>query len=88
MAPPRRLAFPKRRFKCAMRALQRTLIVAFGTVAVSACSTEQVSRNVYEGIKAHNESYKSVPMERTKGEGLSYDQYEKERKAGAASRSE
>jgi hypothetical protein len=71
-----------------MRALQRTLIVAFGTVAVSACSTAEVSRNLYEGVKARNESYKSTPMERTKGEGLSYDQYERERKAGAASRSE
>ena len=71
-----------------MRILPRALVLAISTVAISACSTEQVSRNLYEGIKAHNESYKSTPMERTKGEGLSYDQYEKERKAAAASRSE
>ena len=71
-----------------MRILPRALILAFGTVAVSACSTADVSRNVFEGIKAHNESYKTTPMERTKGEGLSYDQYERERKAAAASRSE
>ena len=88
MAPHRRLVLPQRRFKSAMRILPRALILAFGTVAVSACSTADVSRNVFEGIKANNESYKSTPIERTKAEGLSYDQYEKERKASTADRSE
>lgn len=67
-----------------MKAFHRVLILAFGTLAVSACSAMEVSRNLYEGVKAHNESYKATPMERTKGEGLSYDQYEKERKVDAA----
>lgn len=71
-----------------MRTLQRSLILAFGIAAVSACSAAEVSRNLYEGVRAQNESYKATPMERTKGEGLSYDQYEKERKAGSAGRRE
>jgi hypothetical protein len=60
---------------------------AIATVAAalfSACTTEQVSRNVYEGIRVHNESLESTPMEKMKGRTMSYDEYEKERQRNAA----
>ena len=54
------------------------LFFAFVSTAVSACTAE----GVYEGSRAYNKTIKSTPMERSKDEFPSYDQYEKERRGG------
>jgi hypothetical protein len=71
-----------------MRSFPNLLILGVVAMVLAACSNEQFSRNVFEGIEAHNESYKSTPLEKSKGDGLSYDQYEKQRKTSTAVRSE
>ena len=60
------------------------LFFAFVSTAFSACTAE----GVYEGSRAYNKAIKSTPMEQSKGELPSYDQYEKERRGAAAGRSE
>ena len=54
------------------------LFLAFVSTAVSACTAE----GIYEGSRAYNKTIKSTPMERSKDELPSYDQYEKERRGG------
>jgi len=54
------------------------LFFAFVSTAVSACTAE----GIYEGSRAYNKTIKSTPMERSKDELPSYDQYEKERRGG------
>jgi hypothetical protein len=49
----------------------------------AACSAEQVSRGVYEGSRTYNKATQSTPLEKSKNELPSYDQYEKERQGGA-----
>ena len=62
--------------------MNKILVFAIAVAAAlsSACTTEQISRNVYEGIRVHNESLESTPMEKMKGRTMSYDEYEKERR--------
>ncbi len=55
-------------------------IAALAIFLLCACTTEQVSRNVYEGTKARNESLKSTPLEQGKSPSMSYEEYEKERR--------
>jgi hypothetical protein len=50
---------------------------------LAACTTEQVSRGVYEGSRAYNKSVESTPLEKSKNELPDYDQYEKERRGAA-----
>ena len=54
------------------------LFLAFVSTAVSACTAE----GIYEGSRTYNKTIKSTPMERSKDELPSYDQYEKERRGG------
>jgi hypothetical protein len=58
-----------------------TLLIA---TALAACSTEQVSRGVYEGSRTYNKSIESTPLEKSKNELPPYDQFEKERRGGEA----
>jgi hypothetical protein len=60
------------------------LVFAFVSIELFACTAE----SVYEGSRAYNKSIKSTPMEQSKGELPSYDQYEKERRGTSAGRSE
>jgi hypothetical protein len=60
------------------------LSVFFASQVLAACTTDQVSRGVYEGGRAYNKSIESTPLEKSKSELPSYDQYEKERRGGAA----
>jgi hypothetical protein len=71
----------------AMKALRRLLGFAFAAIVLSACTTGQFSRNVYEGAAAHNESLKPTPLGNPRAESVGYDQYEQERQSGAAGRS-
>ena len=52
------------------------LFFAFVSTAFSACTAE----GIYEGSRAYNKTIKSTPMERSKEELPSYDQYERERR--------
>ena len=60
------------------------LSVFFASQVLAACTTDQVARGIYEGSKAYNKSIESTPLEKSKSEPPSYDQYEKERRGGAA----
>ena len=59
----------------------RSLILA---LLLAACSTEQAARGVYEGSRAYDKAIQSTPLEKSKNELPDYDQYEKERRGGAA----
>jgi len=59
-------------------------LLALVLVPLSACTTEQVSRGIYEGSRTYDKSIQSTPLEKSKNELPSYDQYEKERRDGAA----
>jgi hypothetical protein len=52
---------------------------AFISTAFSACTAE----GIYEGSRAYNKALKSTPLEKSKEELPSYDQYEKERRGAA-----
>ena len=60
------------------------LFLAFVSTAVSACTAE----GIYEGSRAYNKAIKSTPMEKSKEELPSYDQYEKERRGDGKERKE
>ena len=60
------------------------LFFGFVSTAFSACTAE----GIYEGSRAYNKTIKSTPMERSKEELPSYDQYEKERRGGGKERRE
>src|SRR5712671_1331427 len=62
----------------------RCLSFALVSAALSACTAE----GVYEGSRAYNKAVKSTPMEKSKEELPSYDQYERERRSAAKERSE
>ena len=59
------------------------LCFVFVSTAFSACTAE----GLYEGSRAYNKSIKSTPMEKSKEDLPSYDQYEKERRGAAKERS-
>ena len=61
-----------------MKGFFLSLFFAFVSTALSACTAE----GIYEGSRAYNKTIKSTPMERSKEELPSYDQYEKERRGG------
>lgn len=50
---------------------------------LAACSSEQVSRGVYEGSRTYEKAVQSTPLEKSKSELPPYDEYEKERRGGA-----
>ena len=61
-----------------MKRFLRCLSFALVSTALPACTAE----GIYEGSRAYNKTIKSTPMERSKEELPSYDQYEKERRGG------
>jgi hypothetical protein len=56
------------------------LAVLVGFVA-SGCSAHELSRNTYEGIKTHEESLESTPLESPGAPSPGYEEYERERRA-------
>jgi uncharacterized lipoprotein len=60
------------------------LLLLLPVLLFAACSTEQISRGVYEGSRTYNKATQSTPLEKSKNELPDYDQYEKERRDGAA----
>ena len=69
-----------------MKKLSLLLMLALFAATLSACSAGQFSRNVYEGVRVHNESLKSTPLDQAKGGPMSYDRYEQERQGDLAGR--
>jgi len=69
-----------------MRSRRFTLAAAAGLLAtvVGGCAMQDVSRNVYEGARLQNESLRSTPLEKSAAPSMSYDEYERELKAGSA----
>lgn len=57
-------------FLCAL-----TLIALF-----CGCTTEQLSRNIYDGAKNRDETLRSAPRDDTVPRAPSYDDYERERR--------
>ena len=67
-----------------MKGFFQCLSFALASTALSACTAE----GVYEGSRAYDKAVKSTPMEKSKEELPSYDQYEKERRGGGKERRE
>jgi hypothetical protein len=65
----------------ALEVLLPSLILASTLVA---CSGEQVSRGIYEGSRTYDKAIQTTPLEKSRNELPDYDQYEKERRGGAA----
>ena len=58
-----------------------SLLVALFVLLASGCTTQELSRNIYEGIRTHEESQKSTPLEKPGTVSPSYDEYDRERRA-------
>lgn len=54
--------------------------VALFVLLENGCATHDFSRNIYGGIKTHEESLKSTPLEKSGTASPSYDEYERERR--------
>lgn len=44
------------------------------------CTTQEISRNFYDGIENRNKTVRSMPPQESSGSALTYDEYERERK--------
>ena len=55
--------------------------VALFVLLASGCTTPELSRNIYEGIRTHEQSQKSTPLEKPGTVSPNYDEYERERRA-------
>ena len=55
--------------------------VALFVLLASGCTTQELSRNIYEGIKTHEESLQFTPLEKPRAASPSYEEYERERPA-------
>jgi hypothetical protein len=62
--------------------------VALLATHLSGCAMQDLSRNVYEGARLHNESLRSTPLEKSAAPSMSYDEYDRERKVDSAQRRE
>lgn len=49
-------------------------------LAVGGCTSEQISRHLYEGVRMHNENMRAATGSPPSRDSQSYDQYEAERK--------
>ena len=61
-------------------AIPALVIVAVASVLLSGCTTRQISRNVYEGVKNRNGALRSTPPDYTTPRAPSYDDYDRERR--------
>jgi len=59
----------------------RPVTVGLFLLLASGCTAHELSRNTYEGIKTHEESLKSTPLERPGAPSPGYEEYERERRA-------
>jgi hypothetical protein len=54
--------------------------VALLVLLANGCANQELSRNIYEGIRTHEESRKSTPLEKPGAVSPNYDEYERERR--------
>ena len=66
--------------------MKRSALLAAVTVILAGCSTQDISRNLYEGIRLHNESQRGTPREGPPGPTPTYDEYERGRRADTTGR--
>jgi len=59
----------------------RLFLIAMSGALLGGCTTEQISRNVYDGVRNRNETLRSTPPDYTLPRALSYDDYERERRS-------
>ena len=59
---------------------------AMALLLLGGCTAQELSRNVYEGSRVHNESLRSDPLEKANTPAPDYDQYDRERRALSTSR--
>ena len=55
--------------------------VALFVLLASGCATQELPRNIYGGIRTHEESQTSTPLEKPGAVSPNYDEYERERRA-------
>lgn len=65
----------------------RAIVAVALSALLGACTTQEFSRNVYEGARAYDESLRSTPREQSRAPLPGFDEYDRERRALAASRS-
>ena len=59
---------------------QRPLLAALLLASTAGCTTEQMTRLVYEGARMHSEGVRSVTTGMPPRDSQSYDQYDAERR--------
>jgi len=57
-----------------------SILVALAGLAVSGCSTDQLARVVYYSFRVQNQMPDSTPPMQSRGEPMSYDRYQQERR--------
>jgi len=57
-----------------------SVLVALASLAVSGCSTDQFARVVYYTFRVQNQMPDSTPPLQPRGEPMSYDRYQQERR--------
>jgi len=62
----------------------RALGAAFVISSIAGCSSAEIARNVYEGGRAYDESLRSTPLEKSRTPAPAFDEYDRERRAPAA----
>ncbi len=67
-----------------MNSIANLLALALTGTLLSACTKDELARNIYDGARAHNESLKSTPLENPRLESLSHDEYEKQRRGDSS----
>jgi hypothetical protein len=64
-----------------LRPLLWPLATAALTALLNGCTSREISRNLYEGARAHDESLRSTPREQSRPPLPSFDEYDRERRA-------
>jgi hypothetical protein len=62
----------------------RALGAAFVISSIAGCSSAEIARNVYEGGRAYDENLRSTPLEKSRTPAPAFDEYDRERRAPAA----
>lgn len=61
---------------------------AMALLLLGGCTAQELSRNVYEGSRVHNESLRADPLDKASTPVPDFDQYDRERRALSTPRSD
>jgi uncharacterized lipoprotein len=67
-----------------MRRLVLAGVAVLAAALLSGCSSQQLLRVVYESFRTYDESIRETPMEQSLHPRMSFDEYDKERRAREA----